>query len=216
MRHLRNVRASRCQSKVVEPPPNALQALRNLVGPVIAPLGTAGIVIVFTIFMLIEREEVRNRLFRLAGEGKINLMTKALDDAAQRVSRYLFLQLLVNASFGAIVGTGLFFIGVPNALLWGVLAGMLRFLPYVGPLIGGMLPLVLSLAVFSGWKEPMLTVGLFVVTELVVANVIEPWLYGSHTGISSLAILVAAVFWTVLWGPIGLILSTPQHFLIEE
>jgi len=149
---------------------NALQALRNLVAPVIAPLGTAGIVIVFTIFMLIEREEVRNRLFRLAGEGKINLMTKALDDAAQRVSRYLFLQLLVNASFGGIVGTGLFFIGVPNALLWGVLAGMLRFLPYVGPLIGGMLPLMLSLAVFSGWKEPMLTVGLFVVTELVVAT----------------------------------------------
>ncbi|MGA2593970.1 MAG: AI-2E family transporter [Bryobacteraceae bacterium] len=195
--------------ELVEPPASALQSLRNVLGPLVAPLGTAAIVIVFTIFMLMKREDLRNRLFRLAGQRQLNVMTQALDDAAQRVSRYLLMQFIVNASYGVLIAIGLYFIGVPNALLWGVLAGSLRFIPYAGPLIGCSLPLILALAAFDGWTRPVLTLCLFLVTELILSNLVEPWLYGAHTGISSLAILVAAVFWTVLWGPVGLILSTP-------
>ncbi len=195
--------------ELVEPPASAVQSLRNLLGPLVGPLGTASIVIVFTIFMLMKREDLRNRLFRLVGQRQLNVMTQALDDAAQRVSRYLLLQFIVNAAFGATITIGLYFIGVPNALLWGVLAGSLRFIPYVGSLIAGALPLMLALAAFDGWTRPVLTLCLFLVLELILSNVVEPWLYGAHTGISSLAILVAAVFWTVLWGPVGLLLSTP-------
>lgn len=195
--------------EVVEHRPGELESLRNMLGPVLAPLETVAIVIVFTVFMLMKREDLRNRLIRLAGQGKLNVMTQAMDDAGRRVSRYLLMQFVVNATFGSVIAIGLYFIGVPNAILWGVLAGLLRFVPYIGPLIGGALPLFLALAVFNGWMRPMLTFVLFAVTELTVANVVEPWLYGAHTGISSLAILVVAVFWTVLWGPVGLILSTP-------
>jgi predicted PurR-regulated permease PerM len=195
--------------ELVAPPASALQSLRNLLGPLAGPLRTAGIVIVFAIFMLMKREDLRNRLFHLVGQRQLNVMTQALDDAAQRVSRYLLMQFIVNAVFGTIITIGLYFIGVPNALLWGVLAGALRFVPFVGPLIAGAFPLMLALAAFDGWTRPALTLCLFLVIELILSNVVEPWLYGAHTGISSLAILVAAVFWTVIWGPVGLILSTP-------
>ena len=195
--------------QIVQPPANPIQAFRDLAGPVLSLLSATGIVVVFAIFMLIEHEHLRNRLFGLAGLNQINAMTQALDDAAQRVSRYLLMQVLVNAFFGCVVGAGLYFIGVPHALLWAVLGALLRFLPYIGPLIAGALPLILALAVSEGWKAPILTVVLFGITELVVGNVVEPWLYGAHTGISALAILVAAVFWTVVWGTVGLVLSTP-------
>jgi len=154
--------------ELVEPPASALQSLRDLLGPLVAPLGTAAIVIVFTIFMLMKREDLRNRLFRLAGQRQLNVMTQALDDAAQRVSRYLLMQFIVNASYGVLIATGLYFIGVPNALLWGVLAGSLRFIPYAGPLIGCSLPLILALAAFDGWTRPVLTLCLFLVIELIV------------------------------------------------
>jgi hypothetical protein len=167
------------------------------------------IVVVFTTVMLIKREDLRNRLLRLVGPRKLNLATQAFDDAAERVSHYLRLQVLVNSAFGSLMAIGLYFIGVPNALLWGVLAGLLRFIPYIGPVIGGTLPLILALAVFETWLQPILCICLFLVIELTVAYVVEPWLYGAHTGISSLAILVSAAFWTALWGPIGLVLSTP-------
>jgi hypothetical protein len=137
------------------------------------------------------------------------MMTQALDDAAQRVSRYLLMQILVNASFGVLFGFGLYFIGVPNAALWGVVAGLLRIVPYVGTMVAAALPIALSLAAFGSWLPPLLVFALFAGLELVLANFVEPWLYGANTGISSLALLVAAVFWTVLWGPAGLILSTP-------
>ena len=195
--------------QIVQPPSNPMQAFRDLAGPALGLLSATGIVVVFAIFMLMEHEDLRNRLFRLAGLNQINVMTQALDDAAQRVSRYLLMQVLVNAFFGCVVGAGLYFIGVPHALLWGVLGMLLRFLPYVGPLIAGAMPLILALAVSEGWKAPILTVVLFGITEMVVGNVVEPWLYGAHTGISALAILVAAVFWTVVWGTVGLVLSTP-------
>jgi len=183
--------------------------LRALATPFLAPLGLTGIVIVFTIFMLVKREDLRNRLLRLVGLGQINIMTQALDDAAQRVSRYLLMQFSVNAGFGALFGTGLYFIGVPNAALWGVLAALLRIVPYVGTMVAAALPIILSLAVFDGWLPPVLVFALFAGLELIIGNFVEPWLYGAHTGISSLALLVTAVFWTVLWGPAGLILSTP-------
>ena len=183
--------------------------LRALATPFLAPLGLTGIVIIFTIFMLVKREDLRNRLLRLVGLGQINIMTQALDDAAQRVSRYLLMQFLVNAGFGALFGTGLYFIGVPNAALWGVLAGLLRIVPYVGTMVAAALPIILSLAVFDGWLPPLLVFVLFASLELIIGNFVEPWLYGAHTGISSLALLVTTVFWTVLWGPAGLILSTP-------
>jgi predicted PurR-regulated permease PerM/methanogenic corrinoid protein MtbC1 len=191
--------------EVVEQPSNPVDAIPNLLGP----LGTLGIVIVFTFFMMIQMEDLRDRFIRLAGAGNLTPMTEALDEASNRVSRYLQLQLLVNVSYGIIVAVGLHFIGIPNALLWGAIAATLRFLPYIGAPIAATLPILLSLALFDGWAQPLMTVGLFVVLEIIVANLVEPMLYGAHTGLSSMAVLFAAVFWTTLWGPIGLILSTP-------
>jgi hypothetical protein len=166
-------------------------------------------VLVFAIFMLMNREDLRNRLIRLVAKDHLNVVTQAMNDAGRRVSRYLLMQCLVNAAFGGVLATGLYFIHVPNALLWGALGATLRFFPYVGPLIAGALPILLAMTVFSDWTRPLLTAGLFIVIELITVNVVEPRIYGAHTGISSLAILVAAAFWTVLWGPTGLILSTP-------
>jgi len=175
----------------------------------LAPIGTAGIVLVFTIFMLLKREDLRNRFIRLAGDGRLNVMTHAMDEAGDRVSHYLFLQSMVNGSYGLIIGFSLYLMHVPNAVLFGVIAAILRFLPYIGPPVGAFLPVALSLAIFDDWTRPLMVLGIFVVIEIIVANFIEPMLYGSKTGISSMAVLVAAVFWTFLWGPIGLVLSTP-------
>jgi predicted PurR-regulated permease PerM len=195
--------------ELVEPPPTALQAIRNVLAPLLAPLETAGIVLIFTIVILIRREDLRNRLLRLAGVDQLTLVTKAFDDASTRISSYLRMQFLVNASFAGLLTTALYLIGLPAALLWGVLAGLARFVPYVGPIIGGSLPIVMAIAVSPGWHMPLLVAGLFLLIEFTTAYAIEPWLYGSHTGISSLAILVSAVFWTALWGPVGLVVSTP-------
>ena len=182
-----------------------LESVQSVLGLVASAL----IVFVFTIFMLIRREDLRNRLISLAGDGHLHLVTQTLDDASARVSRYLLLQFVVNAFYGVFIGVCLHLIGLPGALLWGVIVCILRFLPYVGPPLGGIMPLLLAMAVFPGWSQALLTFVLFVVTELVVSNLVEPMLYGAHTGISSLAILVAAIFWTAIWGPIGLVLSTP-------
>lgn len=195
--------------RIVQPSASGWTQLRDWGMPVLAPLGQAGMVLILTVFMLLKREDLRNRLLRLAGLGQLNLMTQALDDASGRVSRYLLMQFLVNASFGTLFSFGLYCIGVPNPLLWGVVAGMLRYVPYVGTSIAATLPLALSLAVFDGWLKPLLVFFLVAGLELTVANFVEPWLYGTRVGISSLALLVTAVFWTVLWGPAGLILSTP-------
>jgi predicted PurR-regulated permease PerM len=191
--------------QVFQPATDPFESLNS----VITPLGSAMIVVVLTIFMLVGREDLRNRLIRLAGQGNLNTMTQALDDAGTRVSRYLLLQLVVNAGFGAVIGVGLYFIGIPNSLLWGVVAALLRFLPYVGSPLASILPILLSLAIFPNWTGPVATIGLYLIAELLVGNVLEPLLYGAHTGISSFAILFAAIFWTLIWGPIGLLLSTP-------
>lgn len=191
--------------EVVKPPSLPLESVQSVLGLV----ASFGIVVVFTFFMLMRRENLRNRFISLAGQGRLHTMTQAMDEAAARVSRYLRLQLVVNTCYGIFIGTCLHFIGVPGALLWGVLVGILRFLPYIGPPLGAILPLLLSLAVFQGWSHPLITLGVFVSTEIIVSNFIEPPLYGAYTGISSLAVLVAAIFWTAIWGPIGLLLSTP-------
>jgi predicted PurR-regulated permease PerM len=195
--------------RMVKEPDTPLQYMLDMAKPFLAPFAMLGIVLVFTLFLLIEEADLRNRLFRLAGLNRLNLMTQALDDATKRVSRYLLLQFTVNAAFGLLCGTGLYLIGVPYAALWGTVAALLRIVPYVGSVVAGLLPLLLSLAVFDSWKPPVLVFVLFATLELVTANLLEPWLYGSHTGISSLALLLTTVFWTTLWGPAGLILSTP-------
>ena len=195
--------------QVVEPPANGLVYVRDLTQPFLGPLAILGIVLVFTVFLLVEEVDLRNRLFRLAGLNRLNVVTQALDDATHRVSRYLMLQFLVNAAFGVISGTGLYLIGVPYAALWGTVAALFRIIPYIGSVVAGLLPLVLSLAVFDGWRAPLLVFLLFTTLEVITANLLEPRLYGSHTGISSLALLLTTVFWATLWGPAGLILSTP-------
>jgi len=195
--------------QVAQPPSSAPQYLRAVLGPLAGVMETGGMVIVFTLFMLIKREDLRNRVIRLAGTGQINVMTRALDDASRRLSRYLFLQFVMNGCYGILFGTLVYIIGVPHALLCGVLGGLLRFIPYVGTPIATFVSVAIALAVLPGWHQAALVVASFIILELILVNIVEPWLYGAHTGISSLAILVAAVFWAMLWGPVGLILSTP-------
>jgi predicted PurR-regulated permease PerM len=191
----------------VQAPP--LQTLREVGGPLVAPIATAGLVAVFVIFMLLQREDLRDRVIRLVTARDVARATEAMDDAAKRISRYLLMQLVINILYGIPIGVGLYFLGVPNPALWGLLATVLRFIPYVGPVIAALFPIALSFAIAPGWTLPLLTIALFVTLELFSNNVLEPWLYGSSTGLSPVAILVAAVFWTALWGPAGLLLSTP-------
>jgi hypothetical protein len=166
-------------------------------------------VVVFVVFMLLYREDLRDRLIRLAGTGRLQLTTQAFDEAGHRVSRYLLMQLVINITYGLPVGIGLYFIGVPNPLLWGVLATLLRFVPYLGPTIAAALPIFVAFAVDPGWSKFIWTTAMFLTMELLSNNFIEPWLYGSSTGLSPVAIIFAAIFWTFLWGPVGLFLSTP-------
>lgn len=185
------------------------QIVAQILGPLLPPLATAAMVVVFTIFVLLEREDLRNRFISLVGPHQLQVTTQAIDDASGRVSRYLRMQLIINVSYGVVIGIGLYFIGLPNAFLWGSLTAILRFIPYVGPWIAAVMPIVLSLAVFDGWTQPLLVIGLFVLNELVSNNVLEPWLYGTSTGLSTIGVLVSALFWTWIWGPVGLVLATP-------
>jgi predicted PurR-regulated permease PerM len=166
-------------------------------------------VVVFVIFMLIEREELRNRLIRLAGAGRVSQTTTLLDDAAHRVSRYLLAQLVLNVSFGLLAGIGLYFLKVPNPVLWGLAAALLRYIPYLGIWVAALMPAALAFAVEPGWIKVPLVFAVYLGIDLLMYNFAEPLLYGTSTGISPLAILVAAVFWTWLWGPVGLLLATP-------
>ncbi len=195
--------------RVVDPNRTQLQSTAELLMRFLRPIGTIGVVIVFTIYLLMKREDLRHRILLLAGMGRISLMTQALQDAATRISQYLLFQAAVNASYGIFFGCGLFLIGVPNATLWGVLAAILRIIPYVGTATSLVLPLVVSVAIFSSWWPPLLILGLFLTLELTCTNFVEPWLFSSRTGISSLALLAMAIFWALLWGWPGLILSTP-------
>ncbi len=187
----------------------SIDMLVGVLWPVVGPLANSFVVIVLVIFMLMAGSDLRDRLIHLVGRGRLRLTTRALDEVGQRISRYLRAQLIVNASFGLAIGLGLFFIGIPNAIFWGLLGMVLRFLPYIGAWIAAALPLALSLAIFDTWMQPLLTISLFVVVELIVSNVVEPWLYGASTEISPLAVIVSALFWTWLWGGVGLVLATP-------
>ncbi|MBV9676898.1 MAG: AI-2E family transporter [Acidobacteriaceae bacterium] len=195
--------------EIVKPGTGILSSLGFVSTSIVHYLGLVGAVVILTLFILLNRGHLRNRLFRLFGQGHLVLMTTALDEAAQKVSRYLLTQSLVNTCFGTLLGVGLWTIGVPYAPFWGVLAAFLRFIPYVGTFLAGVCPFVLSLAVFDGWSKPALTIVLFIAIEGITSGAVEPWLYATRTGVSSLAILLSAAFWTLLWGPIGLILSTP-------
>ncbi|MDP2700848.1 MAG: AI-2E family transporter, partial [Candidatus Rokubacteria bacterium] len=189
---------------VILEPPSILAHLPTL----LQALASAVVVTVLMIFMLLERREIRDRVILLIGYRRMTATTRALDEAGARISRYLLMQSIINGGFGVAVGLGLFLIGVPYAVIWGSLAAALRFIPYVGAFVAVLLPLALSLAVFPGWLQPALVVGLFLVLE-VVTSVMEPWLYGQSAGISQVALLIAVIFWTWLWGPIGLLLATP-------
>ena len=178
-------------------------------GQAVEFLASAGLVVVLVVFMLIRREDLRNRLVRLVAHGRLITTTRAFEEGARRLSRFLLMQLVVNASFGLAVGVGLALIRVPYPLLWGFLAATLRFLPYVGSLLTTVLLVLFSVAVFTGWMQPILVLALLGVLELSTANVVEPLLFGHSTGVSPIALLAAAAFWTWLWGPIGLVLSTP-------
>ena len=178
-------------------------------GGVVEPLTTALLSVVFTFFVLLQREDLRNRLIHLSGDRNLSRMTQAMGDASRRISRYFLLQVAVNVVYGALVCTALYFIGLPHWFLFGALAFLCRFVPYVGAPIAALTPTVLSLAVFPGWRHSAEIFGVFVLLEIVTANYVEPHVYGKHTGLSTLAVLIAAAFWTLIWGPVGLILSVP-------
>jgi predicted PurR-regulated permease PerM len=195
--------------EVRTPPLSPIELMRAVLAPVIGPLETTGIVVIVAIFILLQREDLRDRLIRIFGATDLHRTTTAMDDAASRLSRYFLTQVAINALFGTIIGSGLYFIGVPSPALWGVLAGLLRFLPYIGPVLAAIPPLILAAAVGPDWSMSVWVVVLFIVVEPIMGYVVEPMVYGHSTGLSPVAVIVSAIFWTWLWGPIGLILSTP-------
>jgi predicted PurR-regulated permease PerM len=194
---------------VTETPKSAFAQLVELVTPFAKPVGTALAVIVFTILLLLHRENMRERLIGLIGAKRINVTTQALGEASHRVSRYLFMQLVINAGFGIPFGIALYLIGIPSAILWGLLATLLRFIPYAGVWIAVAMPALLAFAISDGWSEIAWVLGVFIVLELLLVNMLEPWLYGRSAGLSPIAVIAAALFWTWLWGPVGLLLAMP-------
>ena len=195
--------------EVWAPPPTALQQVAAVVKPALAPLETTLIVFIVTIFFLIQKQDLRDRVIRLMGAADLHRTTAAFDDGAQRLSRYFFAQFVVNAGFGLVVWAGLFLIGVPAPALWGILAALLRFVPYIGTVIALVGPLALAAAVDPGWGLAAQVALLFIVVEPVIGYIIEPLFYGHSTGLSPVSVIVAALFWTWIWGPVGLVLSMP-------
>lgn len=195
----------------VEVVPSSGTNLQSLLEMALRILITAGIVVVMTVFLLLAHQDMRNRLIRMIGNrpGQLPITTQVLDDAATRVSRYLGMQLLVNSIAGSMIGGGLFITGVPNAALWGLTAGVLRFIPYLGPWVGGAIPVAIAFAIDPGWSTSLWTAGLVITIELLTNNVLEPYFYGASAGISPTGILLSALVWAWLWGPIGLLLATP-------
>jgi predicted PurR-regulated permease PerM len=198
----------RRQVQVVAEEPRLFGGSRMLL-PVFGAVGTFGLTLLLAIFMMVDREGLRNRLVSLAGSRSLAVTTKAFVDAEARISRYLLMQFFVNASMGVAVGVGLFFIGVPYAVLFGLSAAVLRYVPYVGPWVAAALPILVSVVTAPGWEQVLIVVAMFLVLELLSNNVMEPLLYGHSVGLSSFAVIVAAIFWTWLWGPVGLVIATP-------
>ncbi len=202
-------RPKRIEVEVHEPAASALATAAAVLGPILKPIETTIIVLIVAIFFLLQREDLRDRMIRLFGSNDLHKTTVAMDDAAARLSRYFLTQLALNSAFGIVIGLGLWLIGVPSAPLWGVLAALMRFIPYVGAFLAAAVPLVLAAAVDPGWTMALMVAGLFVLGECLMGYVVEPMVYGHSTGLSPVSVVVAAIFWTWLWGPIGLILSTP-------
>jgi predicted PurR-regulated permease PerM len=195
--------------QVVEAEPTDLERLQAILEPVFEPLATAIIVLVLTAFMLQQREDLRNRFIRLVGQGQMSVTTRTLDEAAHRISQFLVTQTLINTVFGAVIAVGLTLIGLPYAVLWGFCAALLRFVPFIGVVLATVMPTAIAFVQFEAWAPTVATLGLFLAIDLITAQVAEPLLVGHRTGVSSLALLVMALIWTWLWGPIGLLLSTP-------
>jgi len=195
--------------EVRQPNPSPLEVAERIISPVLNPLATTAIILIVAVFILLQQEDLRDRLIRLFGSRDLHRTTVAMDDAARRLSRYFLTQLGINAAFGLIIGVGLFLIGIPSPVLWGVLATLLRFVPYVGSLMAGVIPVLLGAAVSPGWSMALAAAALFLVTEPIMGQIVEPMLYGHSTGLSPVSVVVSAIFWAWLWGPIGLILATP-------
>ena len=195
--------------EVHQPVPGASETFVSVLQPLVGPVTTTGIVLVFVTFFLFQREDLRNRFIRLVGSGDIERTTTALDDAGRRLGKLFATQLILNAIFGFVIGSGLALIGVPSAPLWGLLAMILRFVPYIGAVLAAVLPLTLAAAVDADWRMAIWTVALYAFVELAMGQVIEPFIYGRSAGLSPVAIVISAAFWTWLWGPLGLLMSTP-------
>jgi len=200
--------------EVHEPKGDPLHILATLINPLLGPLATSAIIIVFVIFILVMREDLRDRLIRLAGSTDIPHTTAAIDDAARRLSRLFLGQLVINTVFGILIGLGLFLIGIPTPFVWGVLAGVLRFIPFIGPILGLIFPLALAVSVDPGWSMVLWTIALFVGLEVVTSQLIEPVIQGHSAGLSPVAVVVAATFWAWLWGPVGLVLAVPLTVIL--
>ncbi len=185
------------------------QLLRDVLFPVLSPLVTTGLVIVVVIFMLLERDDIRDRFIRLTGANDLHRTTEILEDAGARVASYLLTQILVNVIYAVPIGLGLWIIGVPNPILWAFMTLILRFVPYIGSVIAATLPLTVAFAASADWSMVLWTAALFLTVEAITSNIIEPRLYGSRTGVSPLAVIISAIVWTWIWGPMGLIMSTP-------
>lgn len=195
--------------RILEPERRPFVVMSETLGPTVEVLTTAAMALLFAFVMLLRRDDLSDRFIRLVGQGRIVVTTQALEEAASKVSSYLWRHLFLNGVHGLAIGIGLAILGVPNAILWGLMSAILRFIPYVGPWIAAAFPVLTALAVFPGWPQPLLTLALFLTLELISNNLLEPWVYGRGTGISPLAIVVSALFWTWIWGPVGLILTTP-------
>jgi predicted PurR-regulated permease PerM len=195
--------------EIYQPEPKGLEALANLVRPLLSPLTSSALVVLFLLFLLLQREDIRDRLLRLAGTADLQRSTAALDDAATRLGRFFLMQTILNSGFGIFIAVALSLIGVPNAVLWGILAGLLRFVPFIGSLIAAFFPVAVAAGADPGWSMAVMTAALFMVSEPAAGQIVEPLVYGQRTGLSPVAVVLSTLFWTLLWGPIGLLLATP-------
>jgi predicted PurR-regulated permease PerM len=199
--------------EVHQPEPGPFAIVQTIAGTALSPLETTFIVVIFVIFILLQREDLRNRFIRLVGSSDLQRTTLAMNDAAGRLSRFFLVQTLVNASFGVIIAVGLYFIGLPSPILWGIVAFLLRFVPYIGPIAAAGFPVALAAALDPGWRIALETLALFIIVEPIIGQAVEPWLYGRNTGISPIAVVISATFSTWLWGTCRSCVVDPAHGL---
>jgi hypothetical protein len=200
--------------QVLSPSPSAFDVVERIAGPVFGPLGTVALVLIVSVFILLQQEDLRDRLIRLFGSSDLHRTTLAMNDAARRLSKYFLTQLAINGVFGLVIGTGLFFIGVPSPVLWGIVGLLLRFVPYVGAIMAGFIPFLLGASVDPTWHTALSVLALYLIVEPVMGQVVEPIAYGHSTGLSPVSVVIAAIFWTWIWGPIGLLLATPLTLIL--